>query len=146
MALEGRTMKVIDVQELGQSAVGQSAVESAPGTRSSCAGDGVVMSQTVVGSVPAYLGADGGAAELVGMLDGCEVWVVRRWTRPRVAGVAPTAYWTAVMQTVPGREKSMSYISHKYAEIEYGATGARCLAVLRTREALDYHASVAAMA
>lgn len=67
--------------------------------------------------IPAYLGADGGDARLVWRLDECDVWAVRRKvagydSRPayaRESDPGPHFYWTAMIQTMPGREKAMAF-------------------------------------
>lgn len=69
--------------------------------------------------LPAYLSADGGEAEHVDTVDGCEVWAVRRkYSRGgdhRPADViardpGPHYYWTPVVQTAPGRAKAMAFV------------------------------------
>lgn len=78
-------------------------------------------------TIPAYLSADGGDAVHVCTIDGCEVWAVRRlhgYSAPQGAAYQPQsgdAYWTTVVQTAAGREKSMAFAARR--SYEYGGTG-----------------------
>ena len=86
-------------------------------------------------AIPSYVSADGGAAHHVCTVDGCDVWAVRRlpgydgrsaWAK-EMAPAEP--YWTTIVQTRPGREKTQSLDSRRFEENSHGRDAARSKAV-----------------
>ena len=86
-------------------------------------------------AIPSYVSADGGAARHICTVNGCDVWAVRRlpgydgrsaWAK-EMAPAEP--YWTTIVQTRPGRDKTMALDPRRFEESSHGRDAARSQAV-----------------
>lgn len=86
-------------------------------------------------AIPSYVSADGGAARHICTVNGCEVWAVRRlpgydgrsaWAK-EMAPAEP--YWTTIVQTRPGRDKTMALDPRRFEEDRYSRDAAMRKAV-----------------
>ena len=86
-------------------------------------------------AIPSYVSADGGAARHICTVNDCEVWAVRRlpgydgrsaWAK-EMAPAEP--YWTTIVQTRPGRDKTMALDPRRFEEDRYSRDAAMRKAV-----------------
>lgn len=85
--------------------------------------------------------------ELIASWNGCGLYLVRReWERTDAHRAAGTPYWTVLVQTMPGRDKSMRFfgLNRSFGEQNPERGPLRALLLRRLREHQKYSADMRA--